>query len=189
MKTHLITSLKVLLLLTLILGILYPLLITGLSQILFPKQANGSFLFKSGKAIGSELIGQAFSSPAYFHPRPSATGYNPIPSAASNYGMNNRILVDSSQTVKNRFIRENYLSDSIVPSEMIYSSASGLDPDISVRSALLQVRRIAEYRKVSPSKIYALIDRLRQARQFNFLGEERINVLVLNLNLDLISNP
>ena len=191
MKTIFI-SLKIFLILTIITGVIYPLLITGIAQIGFPEKANGSLIVKDNKILGSNLIGQQFDSVIYFSSRPSAIAYNPLPSGGSNYGLTNAKLKEQVLKRKQDFILFNEL-DSLteVPSEMLFASASGLDPHISQRAALLQVNRIAKARNFDSNKKQFLISKIMeitQRPQFFCLGEERVNVLLLNLELDKIIN-
>jgi len=189
MKTFII-SLKIFLFFTVLTGIIYPLFVTGIAQVIFPFKANGSLLVKNNQVIGSELIGQQFDSTIYFSSRPSAVSYNPLPSGGSNYGLTNpklKKLVDERTLQFNSF---NLLdSSAVVPSEMLFASASGLDPHISPEAAALQVDRIAKARNFNTSqkqKLMECIKDLSEAPQFLFLGEPRINVLMLNLKLDQI---
>jgi len=189
MKT-LYTSLKVLLLLTLLTGVLYPLAVTGLNQLLFPEKANGSLIRKGDRIMGSELIGQSFDSLRYFSSRPSATGYNPLPSSGTNYGPTNANLKSQFEERKRNFINQNHL-DSLaeVPSEMLFASASGLDPHISPESAFFQADRVAQIRNFSPDqkkKLIQSIKELTEGPQYFCFGEPRINVLLLNLKVDSI---
>jgi potassium-transporting ATPase KdpC subunit len=184
MKTLLI-SLKMFLFLTILTGIVYPLFITGIAQIVFPSKANGSLIFKDNQTIGSELIGQQFDSTIYFSSRPSAISYNPLPSGGSNYGLTNTKLKYLVKERKKHFIAFNHL-DSLtdIPSGMLFASASGLDPHISPESALLQVERVAEARKFKNSQkqeLLQLVNTLTEAPQFQCFGEDRINVLRLNI--------
>lgn len=192
MKTQVLIAIKIFVLLTILLGVAYPLFITGIAQLAFPGKANGSLIIKGNKVIGSELIGQKFDSIIYFSSRPSAIDYNPQPSSGSNLGPTSsklkQLVVD--RTVE--FVDFNQLSASeIVPSEMLLASASGLDPHISPKAALLQVERIVKARNFDDSKKQQLLKSvadLTEAPQFSFLGENRINVLALNLELDKITN-
>ena len=189
MKT-LIISLKIFLFFTVLTGVIYPLLVTGIAQLAFHTKANGSLIVKNNKIIGSELIGQNFDSTIYFSSRPSAISYNPLPSGGSNYGLTNAKLKHSVDSLKNRFIVFNQLeSNATIPSEMVFASASGLDPHISQKAALLQVDRIARARNLSPDRKQMIIQSVKtitEAPQFSILGEERVNVLMLNLELDKI---
>jgi potassium-transporting ATPase KdpC subunit len=187
MKT-LIISLKTFLFFTLLTGIAYPFLVTEISQVAFPAKANGSLIVKDHKIIGSELIGQQFDSAIYFSSRPSATSYNSMPSAGSNYGLTSTKLKSLVEERKHQFIAFNQL-DSLteVPSEMLFASASGLDPHISQKAALLQVDRIAKARNYNTDQKQKLVQCVKdytEAYQFLFLGEERVNVLALNLELN-----
>lgn len=189
MKTIAI-SLKIFLFFTVLTGILYPLLVTGLAQVVFPKKANGSLIVKDNKTLGSELIGQQFDTTIYFASRPSAISYNPMPSGGSNYGLTNTKLKELVAERRKEFIAHNRL-DSLtpIPSEMLFASASGLDPHISQKAALLQVDRVAEARKFDATKKLLLIQRIKnltESPQFRIFGEERVNVLLLNLELDKI---
>jgi len=178
-------------LLTLIVGLAYPLAITGASQVLFPYQANGSLVYDGqGNVIGSALIGQNFAKPEYFHPRPSAAGdkgYDANSSGGSNLGPINQKLID---TVKDRvaaYRQENGLAaDAPVPVDAVTTSASGLDPDISPANALLQVKRVAAARGLPEERITAVVDQHTQGRMLGILGEPRVNVLDVNLALDAL---
>lgn len=183
-------ALKIFLLLTILTGIIYPLLITGIAQVFFSPKANGSFLEKNGKVIGSKLIGQQFDTTIYFMSRPSAILYNPLPSGGSNYGLTSHKLKELVSARKKHFATFNYLDTlSVIPSEMLFASASGLDPHISSQAANLQVERIVKYRNFSPAqkkRLKQLIKDQTEHPQFLLLGEERVNVLLLNLALDKI---
>ena len=189
MKT-LIISLKIFLFFTVLTGVLYPLFVTGIAQVVFPAKANGSLLIKDNKKIGSELIGQQFDSTIYFSSRPSAISYNPLPSGGSNYGLTNSKLKQQVIERKQHFIKFNQLDSlSQIPAEMLFASASGLDPHISKQSALLQVNRIATARNFNVAQkqqLIACVNRLTEKPQILVLGEERVNVLLLNLELDKI---
>lgn len=189
MKTTII-ALKLFLVLTVITGLAYPLIVTGFAQALFHQKANGSMLYKDGQKVGSILISQSFDTAIYFTSRPSAISFNPLPSGGSNYGLTSARLKTQVEERKQKFITENQL-DSLtsVPSEMLFASASGLDPHISSEAAYLQVNRIAKARNYTDEqkiKLKQLVDRQTEHRQFLFLGEERINVLLLNLAIDKI---
>jgi K+-transporting ATPase ATPase C chain len=186
----LLISLKIFLFFTILTGIVYPFVITGIAQLVFPEKANGSLIVKNNKTIGSILIGQQFDSAIYFTSRPSAVLYNPLPSGGSNYGLNNAKLKNLVVERKSQFITFNHL-DSLtpIPSEMLFASASGLDPHISPQAALLQVERIAKARNfnsIQKQNLLQCINDLTEAPQFLCLGEERINVLLLNLATDKI---
>jgi K+-transporting ATPase ATPase C chain len=190
MKT-LIISLKIFLFFTILTGIIYPLFVTGIAQLTFPTKANGSLIVKNNKIVGSELIGQRFDSVIYFSSRPSAISYNPLPSGGSNFGLTNAKLKHSVDSLKNQFILFNQLDgNTAIPSEMVFASASGLDPHISPKAALLQVERIVKSRQFDESKKQLLlhsIAELAQSPQYLILGEQRINVLMLNMKLDEIA--
>jgi potassium-transporting ATPase KdpC subunit len=190
MKTQFKIALKYLLIMTLLTGVIYPLLMTGLAQLSYPSKANGSLIKKNGKIIGSELIGQKFDSNIYFWSRPSAIGYNPIPSSGSNYGPTSdtlRKLVNARRTF---FISTNSIpGGAAIPKEMIFASGSGLDPHISSEAALFQVDRISKARQFDNNQKEILLNKIKElteAPQFLCLGERRINVLILNLELDKI---
>ncbi|HAH25666.1 MAG TPA: potassium-transporting ATPase subunit KdpC [Prolixibacteraceae bacterium] len=192
MKTQIEIALKIFALFTIVLGVVYPLFITGIAQLAFPFQANGSLIRQGDKVIGSELIGQKFDSVTYFSSRPSAIEYNPMPSGGSNLGPTSSKLKQLVADRKAQWIKSNLLSDSdAIPSEMIFASASGLDPHISPKAALMQVERIVKARQFDSDKKEQLlksIAKLTEGPQFTFLGEERINVLRLNLQLDQLAN-
>jgi potassium-transporting ATPase KdpC subunit len=178
--------------LTILFGLAYPLLVTGLAQALFHHQANGSLIEASGKIVGSELIGQRFSRPEYFHGRPSAAGndgYDAIASSggASNLGPTNQKLVDRVQSDMKKFRTENPDFTGPIPADLLTSSGSGLDPHISPASAEAQVVRVANARGVAPDRISELVARHTEGRQWGIFGEPRVNVLLLNRDLDQIA--
>jgi K+-transporting ATPase ATPase C chain len=164
---------------------------TGIAQLSFPSKANGSMLVKDGRIIGSELIGQKFDSTIYFWSRPSAISYNPIPSSGSNYGPTSDTLKKLVNARRSLFSKMNSVSDEqTIPKEMIFASGSGLDPHISPEAAMLQVDRIAEARHFTESQkgnLLAYLKQITDRPQFLCLGEPLINVLMLNLGLDNIS--
>jgi K+-transporting ATPase ATPase C chain len=175
-----------LLALTLLTGVIYPLLITGIAQVAFPFQANGSLVRPRGRIAGSRLIGQAFTDPKYFWSRPSATTpfpYNAASSSGSNLGPTNPELVAK---VRDRVtaLRPNQSGDNPIPVDLVTSSASGLDPDLSPAAALYQVPRVARARGLPEAQVYQLVLHHIEDRQFGILGEPRVNVLLLNLSLD-----
>lgn len=184
MKKNLITAILMTIATTILLGIIYPLVVTGLAQVLFPKQANGELIEANGKLVGSRLIGQAFSSPAYFHSRLSlaGNGYDASNSNASFLGPTNHQLIDRVKADVATLQAEN--PGVPVPIDLVTSSASGLDPDITPAAADFQVPRIAKQRGLNQDQLRELIRQHTQARQFGFLGEPRVNVLELNLALD-----
>jgi len=191
MKTQSIIALKFLLVMTILTGIIYPLFMTGVAQLSFPDKANGSLITKDGKIIGSELIGQKFDSTIYFWSRPSAIGYNPIPSGASNYGPTSDTLKKQVKQRRILFANANSVNDIMtIPKEMIFASGSGLDPHISPEAALLQIERVVKARNlnsIQKQELVKVLKNLTEAPQFSCLGEERINVLDLNLELDKLS--
>jgi K+-transporting ATPase ATPase C chain len=168
-------------------GLAYPLAMTGLAQVIFPRRANGTLVSgEGGRIVGSELIGQAFHDATYFQPRPSAAGdgYDGANSSGSNLGPSSAKLRDRIVADLARLKSENAEAGSPVPSDLVTASASGLDPDISPEAALWQVSRVARARQVDPERVRALVERYTQERQLGFLGERRVNVLLLNLALD-----
>jgi K+-transporting ATPase ATPase C chain len=179
-------GLRIKLFMTLLLGVAYPLVITGLCQFLFPRQANGSLITSGGKVIGSELIGQNFSRPEYFHSRPSAAGngYDPTASAGSNYGPTNQKLVDRVQASVAAFYKENPDYHGQIPADLLTASASGLDPHISPDSARAQAARVADARGIQVDQANQLVAQFAEGPDLGLLGEPRVNVLKLNLALD-----
>ncbi len=184
MKNHLIVAVKFTLITTLLFGLVYPLAVTGLSQLLFPKQANGSLIEKNGQILGSRLIGQPFISDRYFHSRPSAagTGYDPTSSSGSNLAPTNQQLVERVKQDVAKLQQEN--PGVAIPADLVTTSGSGLDPDISPAAADFQLPRIARARGISVESLRPLVARHTQQRQWGILGEARVNVLELNLDLD-----
>jgi K+-transporting ATPase ATPase C chain len=168
-------------------GLAYPLLVTGLTSVLFPHQAAGSLITAGGKTVGSELIGQKFTRPEYFHGRPSAAGndgYDGLSSGPSNLGPTNQKLVDRVKEDIKRVRAENPTYSGPIPADLVTQSGSGLDPDISPASAELQIPRVASARGISVDAIRQVVAAHTEGRQFGFLGEPRVNVLKLNLALD-----
>jgi K+-transporting ATPase ATPase C chain len=184
MKKNLLTAVWFTLVTTILFGVIYPLAVTGLSQVLFQDRANGQLLEKDGKIIGSRIIGQAFTGPGYFHSRPSAagTGYDPTASGGSYLGPTNKTLVDRVNGDVQRLHAEN--PSMPVPVDLVTTSGSGLDPHISPAAAEFQIPRVARERHVSETDLRAMVARHTEGRQFGFLGEARVNVLELNLELD-----
>jgi potassium-transporting ATPase KdpC subunit len=190
MKNQTKTAVKLLLIFTIVTGLLYPAAITLFSAVLFPQRATGSFIEKEGRAIGSQLIGQKFTSNKYFWPRPSVIDYQPMPSGASNLSQASSVLKNEYDKRKFTFLEKNLLdSTSVVPAEMLFASASGVDPHISPEAAFLQVNRIVKTRNfstVQKEQLNALITGMTEKPQLGFLGKPVINVLLLNLELDNI---
>lgn len=193
LRRQLLTGLVMIVALTVLTGLAYPLLMTGVAQLAFHHQANGSLLKRDGKVVGSSLIGQSFTDakgnplPRYFQPRPSAAGdgYDAMASGGSNLGPSNAKLLDAVAERVAAYRRLNGLpADATVPVDAVTASASGLDPDISVANADLQARRVAEARNLPVATVMRLIEQHTDARQLGVLGEKTVNVLDLNLALD-----
>jgi K+-transporting ATPase ATPase C chain len=193
MTSQLRPAFIMLLILTLITGVFYPLAVTGIAQVLFPSQANGSLIMVGGKAVGSELIGQQFDDPKYFWGRISATGtfpYNAFnaenltASSGSNYGPLNPALIDMVQARIDALKAADPENTLPIPVDLVTASGSGLDPHISIAAALYQVHRVAQARGLSEEAVTVLVDEYTEGRQFGFLGEPRVNVLKLNLALN-----
>jgi potassium-transporting ATPase KdpC subunit len=185
MKKHLITAVLMTIATTVLLGILYPLFVTGLARLFFPTQANGDLIPRNGVVVGSRLIGQPFTGPGYFHSRPSAAraaGYDASASSGSNLGPTNAQLIARVNGDVARVQAEN--PGVPVPVDLVTTSASGLDPDITPAAAAFQVRRVALERKATEADIKKLVQQHTENRQWGFLGEPRVNVLELNLALD-----
>ena len=174
-------------LLAIITGLIYPLVITGVAQAVFPQQANGSLIYRNGQPVGSALIGQPFDDPKYFWGRLSATSlfpYNAAASSGSNYGPLSLALTDAVQARMDALKVADPTNDQPIPVDLVTSSASGLDPHISPAAALYQAPRVARARGLSEAQVRALVARFTEGRQFEILGEPRVNVLKLNLALD-----
>ena len=184
---HLRPAIVLTLLLCVLTGFIYPGVVTVFAQLLFPRQANGSIIRINEQPIGSELIGQPFVAPYYFHPRPSAagSGYDAAASSGTNKGPTDLKLADTliAQAVEG-VVTNDGAQKGHIPSDMVTSSASGLDPHISPANAALQVTRVARERGADPKAVQALVDRYTEGRQFGFLGDPRVNVLMLNLAVD-----
>ena len=187
MWQQILPGLRIKLFLTVLLGVLYPLAITGISQLLFPHQANGSLITARGKVVGSELIGQNFTRPEYFHPRPSAAGndgYDATASAGSNLGPTNQKLIDRVKASADKFYKENPDYHGPIPSDLVTTSGSGLDPHVSPDSARAQAARVANARGISTDDMNQLIAQFTETPTLGIFGESRVNVLRLNLALD-----
>jgi K+-transporting ATPase ATPase C chain len=189
MNKDILTSLRPALVMTLLfallLGVVYPLALTAIGQLVFPAQANGSLIRQDGKVVGSALIGQSFASDRYFHPRPSAAGkgYDAMASSGSNLGPTSRALVDR---VKQDIAANRTSPDLVVPSDLVTASASGLDPHISPDAAFYQVSRVAQARGMATDRVRALVSASVERPLLGFLGEPRVNVLEINRRLDAI---
>jgi potassium-transporting ATPase KdpC subunit len=188
MKKNLTIAILFTLVTTVIFGVIYPLAVTGIAQMLFPEKANGQLIEKNGKIVGSRIIGQAFTGPGYFHSRPSAAGmgngYDPTSSGGSNLGPTNKTLVDRVSGSVKSLQAEN--PSTPVPVDLVTTSGSGLDPDISPAAADFQVPQVAKERGMSEADLRAVVARHVEARQWGFLGEAHVNVLELNLDLDSV---
>jgi K+-transporting ATPase ATPase C chain len=185
MKKNLQISILMTLVTTVLLGVIYPLVVTGLAQVMFPRQANGELISAGGKIAGSKLIGQPFTSPGYFHSRPSAAGnagYDSMASTGSNLGPTNKALTDRVSASVDALRAENPRAP--IPIDLVTASGSGLDPHISPAAAEFQVPRVARERRITEEQARALLRNHTEQRQLGFLGEPRVNVLELNLELD-----
>ena len=179
-------ALRIMVVMTGLTGLLYPALVTAVAQLVFPKQAHGSLLAVNGKVVGSELIGQNFARPEYFHPRPSAAGagYDASASGGSNYGPTNQKLVDRVKASVDQYRKENPDYTGAIPADAVTASASGLDPHISPANAEIQVVRVANARGVDPAVVRNLVEQWTERPWLGFNGEPRVNVLQLNVSLD-----
>ena len=182
MKKNLVTAVLMTIATTILLGIIYPLVVTGIAQVLFPKKANGQLIEANGKVIGSRIVAQAFTAPGYFHPRPSAVGYDPTNSNGSQWGPTNQKLVDRVKGDVATAQAEN--PGTPVPIDLVTASASGFDPHITPAAAAFQVPRVAGARGINEAQLRDLVSKHTEGRQWGFLGEPRVNVLELNLELD-----
>lgn len=182
------SAIRMLIIMTVLLGAIYPLGMTVFAQMIFPVQANGSLIYKQGNLVGSKLIGQNFTDERYFHGRPSAAGddgYDAASSAGSNLGPTSKKLLASIAERADQIRQKNGLADdAIVPSDLVTASASGLDPHITALAAKVQVQRVAQARNLSEEQIMAIVEKNTENPQIGFLGEKRVNVLSLNLALD-----
>ena len=184
MKKNFITAILFTIVTTVLFGVLYPLAVTGLAQALFRDKADGQLIKIDGRVVGSRIIGQNFNTTSYFHSRPSnaGAGYDASSSSGSNYGPTNRVLIDRVHGDVAKLRAEN--STRTVPVDLVSASGSGLDPDISPAAAEFQIPRVALERKITPAELRVLVRAHTQGRQLGFLGEPRVNVLELNLDLD-----
>lgn len=184
MKRNLITAFWFTIVTTIMFGVLYPLGMTGLAQVLFPHRANGQLLERNGKIVGSRIIGQSFSGPGYFHSRPSSagTGYDATSSSGSNLGPTNKTLIERVKGDVEKTHTEN--ASTQVPVDLVTASGSGLDPEISPAAAEFQVARVAKERNTSEGEVRSLVQKFTRNRQLGILGEPGVNVLELNLELD-----
>ena len=195
LPTELLRSLRLTLVVAVVTGLIYPLVITGISQVVFHDQANGSLIVKNGQVVGSKLIGQNFTDPKYFFGRPSATvnqsdatksdPYNAANSAGSNLAPSNKVLIDRVAKAVAQIRKENNLpADSMVPVDLVTTDFSGFDPDITEAGALIQVNHVAAARNLDPAKIRTLVEKYVQGRSLGIFGEAHVNVLALNMALD-----
>jgi K+-transporting ATPase ATPase C chain len=186
MIKHLGTSLRMTIVSVVLLGLIYPLAMTGIAQAIFPRQANGSLVTVNGNVVGSWIVGQLWTKPQYFQGRPSAAGkgYDPTSTGGTNYGATSKKLKESTQATIATLKKQNPDADGPPPMDLVTSSASGIDPDISPEAAYWEAPRVAKARNMSVSDLNALIAKHVQGRTFGFLGEPHVNVLELNLALD-----
>ena len=184
MKRNLLISILMTIATTVLLGLIYPLVVTGLAQVIFPHKANGQLIVKDGTVVGSSIIGQGFTGPQYFHSRPSAAGngYDAANSGGSNLGPTNQKLLDRVKSNVSAAVSEN--PGAPVPIDMVTTSASGFDPHITLANAEFQLPRVAKTRGITPDQLRDLVAQHTEGRQFGVLGEARVNVLELNLDLD-----
>ncbi|MDM1020395.1 potassium-transporting ATPase subunit KdpC [Acinetobacter sp. VNK23] len=173
----------------LICGVLYCAVNVSIAQIIFPAQANGSLIEHQGKMVGSALVAQSFTGSQYFHPRPSVVDYNPQSVGGSNLAVSNPDLQQQIAERRTEFAHENGIHPQDVPNEMLTASGSGIDPDISPQSALLQLKRVAQQRQLTEKQVENVIKQHIQPKQFGLFGQERVNVLQLNLALDQLQRP
>lgn len=185
---NILSALKMFLCLTLLTGVIYPLLITLVAQVTMAKQANGSFLVENGKRVGIPLIAQKFTSERYFWPRPSAIDYNPLPSGGSNLGPTSRILKNEVEERREFLSKAHPEHAHEIPSELLFASASGIDPHISPAAAYFQIDRVSKARNLEKERVMRLIDEMTEQRYLNVLGKPCVNVFLLNRALDGLSS-
>lgn len=188
MKKNVLTAIWFTLVTTVIFGVIYPLAVTGMAQLFFHDRANGQLIERNGKLVGSRIIGQAFTGSGYFHPRPSSagTGYDPMASGGSNLAPTNKNLIERVKADVQTLHAEN--PDAPIPVDMVTTSGSGLDPDISPEAAEFQIPRVAHSRNMKQEDVHALVQKHTRRRDLGFLGEPSVNVLELNLELDSLPN-
>jgi potassium-transporting ATPase KdpC subunit len=188
MIRHLGTALRMTIVSVILLGLIYPLVMTGIAQALFPRQANGSLVAVNGKLVGSTIIGQLWTKPLYFHGRPSAAGkgYDPTSTGGTNLGPTSKKLIDATKATIAALEKENPDAKGAPPMDLVTSSGSGIDPDITPEAAYWEAPRVANARRMSLASVDALVAAHVQGRTFGFLGEPRVNVLELNLALDAL---
>ncbi len=184
MWAHLAPAIRVTIVFTVLTGGIYPAAVTGVSAVLFPRQAHGSLLTRDGKVIGSDLIAQNFTRPEYFHPRPSAANFDASASTGANWGPTNQKLIDRVKASIVQYRQENPDYTGPVPADAVTASASGLDPEISPANAEIQLVRVARARGIQPDQVRVVVGEVTEGRWLAFIGEPRVNVLKLNLTLD-----
>jgi K+-transporting ATPase ATPase C chain len=190
MWSYIVPAFRITLVMTVLTGLVYPAIVTGVAQVLFPRQAHGSLISVNGKVVGSALVGQNFTRPEYFHPRPSAAGpngYDATSSSGSNYGPTSQKLVDRIKASVDQFRKENPDYTGPIPSDAVTASASGLDPHISPANAEIQIARVARARGTSADSVRQLVSQSTEGPWLGFIGEPRVNVLQLNLALDEVA--
>ncbi len=188
MIKHFGTALRMTIVSIILLGLIYPFAMTAIAQVLFPRQANGSLIVVNGKVVGSQIIGQLWTKPQYFHGRPSAAGkgYDPTATGATNYGATSKKLIDGTRATIATLKKENPDAKGAPPIDLVTSSGSGIDPDITPEAAYWEAPRVAKARKLSVDAVDAIVSQHVQGRTFGFLGEPHVNVLELNLALDSV---
>ena len=187
MWEQILPGLRIKIFMTILLGVVYPLAMTGIAQVFFPRKANGSLIKVGEKVIGSEIIGQGFTKPEYFQPRPSAAGtngYDGVSSGGSQYGSTNKKLIDRVSASVDQFRKDNPDYHGSIPADLVTASASGLDPHISPDNAQAQLARVARARGISPEQVNQVVSQFTEGPDLGLLGEPRVNVLKLNLAID-----